>query len=628
MELEDKRNKRKENKKRKIAAYLAVAELNDVDKIKKKQKIDEVPIEDSDENKNEKNIISKTAELVTKYSSNSCSSVSDKPKLEGEEYEQLKKRLRERKKALSCQPLFRLKPVGQDASLSLSKRIPLFMSDIQHLLLYCMVGDRAPYQPHRWCVMQKWNRLSNMVVLVLEGVGLDDYTNNYNNLGWLRKHVPNMVEIMSPSSYHSSVVEELSLLPLTIKHKDKLIKEFGSLESACEKNEAFKAFRSIFPIRRETKKKKGQSECESLKLQLLLSATQMVTDNYPLPLTGKLGDKYQDYKFTKTEYKEVSEDSPLYSLDCEMCLTDEGHELTRVCLVDSRLAVVYHTLVKPQHKIRNYLTQYSGITEDMLQDVTTSLEDVQKALQELLPEDAIIIGQSLNFDLVSLRMFHPYVIDTSVCFNITGDRRRKTKLSVLTQLFLNRSIQTHGKEGHNPIEDAQAAMSLVNLKLEKGLSFGDVVLGGNVPSINEEGQYVMPSNKDHLDRHDSLMTSLSKTLADHEKTVAVVCDSQVNVQYENYENFKTALKTFNTVNSSNDAVEDATTAAVEHNLTICHVDLKKDVDDEESKAKSIKKFTKKMFEFTSVNGMFMIMLAGTKSQNALAGIVVKKPEAD
>ena len=103
------------------------------------------------------------------------------------------------------------------------------------------------------------------------------------------------------------------------------------MESACEKNEAFKAFRSIFPIRRETKKKKGQSECESLKLQLLLSATQMVTDNYPLPLTGKLGDKYQDYKFTKTEYKEVSEDSPLYSLDCEMCLTDEGRVSDRIC---------------------------------------------------------------------------------------------------------------------------------------------------------------------------------------------------------------------------------------------------------------------------------------------------------
>ena len=32
----------------------------------------------------------------------------------------------------------------------------------------------------------------------------------------------------------------------------------------------------------------------------------------------------------------------------------------------------------------------------------------------------------------------------------------------------------------SPIEDAQTAMSLVNLKLEKGLAYGDVVLGGQV----------------------------------------------------------------------------------------------------------------------------------------------------
>ena len=95
----------------------------------------------------------------------------------------------------------------------------------------------------------------------------------------------------------------------------------------------------------------------------------------------RLGDRYSEYKFSKEEYKEVSEDSPMFSLDCEMCLTDAGHELTRVCLVDNRLAVVYHTLVKPKHKIRNYLTQYSGITPDMLENVTTTLEDVQKALQ-------------------------------------------------------------------------------------------------------------------------------------------------------------------------------------------------------------------------------------------------------
>ena len=63
------------------------------------------------------------------------------------------------------------------------------------------------------------------------------------------------------------------------------------------------------------------------------------------------------------------------------------------------------------------------------------------ALQDLLPSDCILVGQSLNIDLAALQMMHLYVIDTSVCFNITGDRRRKIKLSVLAHLFLNRTIQ-------------------------------------------------------------------------------------------------------------------------------------------------------------------------------------------
>merc|ERR1719347_1350654 len=271
-----------------------------------------------------------------------------------------------------------------------------------------------------------------------------------------------------------------------------------------------------------------------------------------------------------------------------MCITDEGHELTRVCLVDSRLAVVYHTLVKPKQKIRNYLTQYSGITDDMLQDVTTTLEDVQKALQELLPEDAIIIGQSLNFDLVSLRMFHPYVIDTSVCFNITGDRRRKTKLSVLAQLFLNRSIQTHGKEGHNPIEDAQAAMSLINLKLDKGLEFGDVVLGGAVPRMDEQGVYTVPKSK--MSKHENLMTSLTKTLGEQHKSVALLCDKVSGEGYAEFTNFKSDLKLLKTELSSKEAVEQSTASALEHNLTICHVSLG-DLD-QEDKIKKVKNFPK------------------------------------
>ena len=102
-----------------------------------------------------------------------------------------------------------------------------------------------------------------------------------------------------------------------------------------------------------------------------------------------------------------------------------------------------------------------------------------------------------------------------------------------------------------------------------------------------------------------------------------MCDKAVNAQYTNFANFKSTLKTFTVKESSDVALETATDAAVEHNMTICHVVPGKE---EENKAKMIKKFTKKMYDFTSINGFFMVLLSGTQSQNAVAGVIVKKPD--
>jgi len=67
--------------------------------------------------------------------------------------------------------------------------------------------------------------------------------------------------------------------------------------------------------------------------------------------------------------------------------------------------------VKPRNKIINYLTQHSGITKQLLADVTTTIEDVQKSIQELLPSDAILIGHSLNCDLKAINVsVHIHVI--------------------------------------------------------------------------------------------------------------------------------------------------------------------------------------------------------------------------
>ena len=161
------------------------------------------------------------------------------------------------------------------------------------------------------------------------------------------------------------------------------------------------------------------------------------------------------------------------------------------------------------------------------------------------------------------------MIDTSVCFNITGDRRRKSKLSTLAHLFLNMKIQTQGKHGHSPVEDAQTAMALVNLKLAKGLAFGDVVLGGQVPVMDEEGVYKVPEvsleqegNPKKDWKHENLMTSLSKTLANHEKTVALVTDGGAGQGYADFEGFRQELKLSQTLASTEEALEAARNAAV------------------------------------------------------------------
>lgn len=66
--------------------------------------------------------------------------------------------------------------------------------------------------------------------------------------------------------------------------------------------------------------------------------------------------------------------------------------------------VVYETLVKPHNRITDYLTRFSGITKDSLVDVDVRLEDVQKNIRALLPPDTILVGQSLNFDLIALKV--------------------------------------------------------------------------------------------------------------------------------------------------------------------------------------------------------------------------------
>ena len=169
-----------------------------------------------------------------------------------------------------------------------------------------------------------------------------------------------------------------------------------------------------------------------------------------------------------TDFPEVTEQSPLFAIDCEMVSTIEDKligDVARVSVVNEQGECVYDTFVKPYTVVLDYRTKYSGISEELLDGVTTTLADVQQKLKQLIPADAILVGQSLENDFRSLKLFHPYVIDTSLLF--TNNSKYKPKLRVLAQSLLKSTIQTSDK-GHSPTEDALTCMKLVQLKLKKG----------------------------------------------------------------------------------------------------------------------------------------------------------------
>ncbi|CAN7988987.1 unnamed protein product [Ixodes hexagonus] len=392
----------------------------------------------------------------------------------------------------------------------------LYLQDVQNLLLVALMGNETPYLT-RWCRYLRNAKTSHIVVVTVSGLSVDMLSENPSWFPKLNRLFPDGgVRVVPADQYGATTECELTQVPVSFQAGIKLRCAFGSLEAAEAAGAVFKCYGAFVPIANRTHSaaqngqvseggqnpSRGSDELEEGQLEeaeeitlgnanpndvvprtlFLLSPVQMLHEGYPLLRT----EATKDYVYTNRSYLPVSNKSRLFAIDCEMCLTTaKCNELARVTLVDEDEKVLLDQLVKPRNRIINYLTQFSGITKEMLEPVTTRVEDVQKAIIRLLPPDAILVGQSLNFDLHALHMIHPYVIDSSVIFNLTGNRNHKSKLKLLSSTFLGQDIQM-SKAGHSSEEDSLACLRLVKLRLQKGLFFGDAILRDKEQELQEK----------------------------------------------------------------------------------------------------------------------------------------------
>lgn len=158
----------------------------------------------------------------------------------------------------------------------------------------------------------------------------------------------------------------------------------------------------------------------------------------------------------------------IYALDCEMCYTIRGLELTKITVVGADGRLVYDSFVKPECSIVDYNTRFSGITAKDLNNrkvPTKSLKDVQNDLMGFINADTILVGHGLENDLRALRLIHSTVVDTAVTFPHYNGLPYRRSLKSLVSNFLKRDIQSNF--GHNSCEDSRAAMELMLWRVRK-----------------------------------------------------------------------------------------------------------------------------------------------------------------
>ncbi|KAF8971279.1 hypothetical protein BDZ97DRAFT_1914265 [Flammula alnicola] len=364
------------------------------------------------------------------------------------------------------------------------------IDDVRDLVLH-LIAD-AP--PPNWLRIDNSHMIQKVVALLVPGLTPDLLSlPPLPTSAIINPNLPLSIPLLSPSDLDSAA--NIPFIASTFSHA-------CPTRAPGDQTRMHSVLSSFFtgPVSGEEKKRRltqrVQSEInKSDPTQYLLSLEQMIENEYPIP--SYLADVFEKssgwLESPEPAANENKWNQKIYAIDCEMCITEDGKELTRVCLIDFTSGiVVYDQLVKPSKPILDYLTRWSGITAEALNPVTTTLAQVQAHILRLLsppaanpfslssskttepaPPTPILLGHSLESDLKALKICHPRCIDTALLYHHPRGRPLKPGLAWLTKKWCGREIQTRGEGGHDPEEDARACLDLLKKKLENGPGYGE-----------------------------------------------------------------------------------------------------------------------------------------------------------
>ncbi|KAF0701217.1 Aste57867_8291 [Aphanomyces stellatus] len=160
---------------------------------------------------------------------------------------------------------------------------------------------------------------------------------------------------------------------------------------------------------------------------------------------------------------------PFFSVDVECVASGTGYayvhdrEVARIAIVGEDESTVFDSYVKPEKPVVSYLTELTGITAEHI-STAQSLEHVIAELKKILPQESVLVGQSVDKDVQWLGLEagkdFRQIFDVADLFRVpttASYQYRYFSLRHVAKYLLEASIQ---ESDHDPVVDAVYAMKV------------------------------------------------------------------------------------------------------------------------------------------------------------------------